>query len=128
VIQADYLTCCFVLRSYKITLCGNIYHYNSILRTYIMKQILRKICSPILNVFESGDEEYAIKPLSRKILLVISVLFSGLASVVFYLMPDEADVGYFLPVFIFGGIALVGFIVGLLGTDRAVAKIWGSRS
>lgn len=93
-----------------------------------MKQILRKIFAPILNIFESGDEEYAIKPLSRKILIVISVLFSGLAVVVFYLIPDEADAGYFLPVFIFGGIALVGFIVGLLGTDRAVAKIWGSRS
>lgn len=93
-----------------------------------MKQILRKIFSPILNIFESGDEEFAIKPLSRKILIVVSVLFSGLAAVVFYLIPDKADPGYFLPVFIFGAIALVGFVVGFLGTDRAVAKIWGSRS
>ncbi len=93
-----------------------------------MKQVLRKIFSPILNVFESGSEEYTIKPLSRKILIVVSTLFSGLAIVVFYLMPDDADPGYFLPIVIFGGIALVGFIVGFLGTDRAVAKIWGSRS
>ncbi len=93
-----------------------------------MNQILRKIFSPILNIFESGTEEYAIKPLSRKILITVSVLFSVLASAVFYLMPDNADAGYFLPIIIFGGIALVGFIVGFLGTDRAVAKIWGSRS
>ncbi len=93
-----------------------------------MKQILRKIFAPVLTIFESGNEPYAIKPLSRKILIVISVLFSGLAGIVLYLMPEKADVAYFLPVVIFGGIALVGFIVGFLGTDRAVAKIWGSRS
>ncbi len=93
-----------------------------------MKQILRKIFSPILNIFESGTEEYAIKPLSRKILITVSVLFSVLAAAVFYLMPEETEAGYFLPIVIFGSIALVGFIVGFLGTDRAVAKIWGSRS
>lgn len=93
-----------------------------------MKQMLRKLFSPVLNVFESGDEEYAIKPLSRKILIVISVLFSALATAVFYLTPADSDTGYYLPVIIFGTIAVIGFIVGLLGTDRAVAKIWGSRS
>ncbi len=97
-------------------------------RTYIMKQILRKICAPILNIFERGDEEYIAKPINRKILIIISVLFSALASVVFYLIPAKADVGYYLPVFIFGAIALVGVIVGVLGTDHAVAKIWGNRS
>ncbi len=93
-----------------------------------MKQILRKIFAPVLNIFESGNEPYAIKPLSRKILIVISILFSGLAGVVFYLIPEKADTGYFLPVVIFGGIALLGFIIGFLGSDRAVAKIWGNRS
>lgn len=93
-----------------------------------MKQILRQIFSPILNIFESGGEEYAIKPLSRKILIVISILFSVLATAVFYSIPEDSDAGYYLPVIIFGAIAAVGFIVGLLGTDRAVAKIWGSRS
>ena len=93
-----------------------------------MKQMLRKIFSPILNLFEGGNEEYAIKPLSRKILIVISVLFSSLATAVFYLIPADSDSGYYFPVIIFGLIAAVGFIIGILGTDRAVAKIWGSRS
>lgn len=93
-----------------------------------MKQFLRKICAPILNIFESGNEEFEIKPLARKILLVVSFLFAALASVVFYLLPDNADAGYYLPVVIFSLIALVGFIIGLLGNDRAVAKIWGNRS
>jgi len=93
-----------------------------------MKQTLRKIFAPLLNIFESGTEEYSYKPLNRKILLVISFLFTVLASSVVYLMPEDADITYFLPVVIFGLIAFVGLIVGLLGTDRAVAKIWGSRS
>ena len=93
-----------------------------------MKQLLRKIFFPILDIFEQGDEAYAIKPLSRKILIVIGVLFSGLASVVFYLIPEESDLGYYLPVIIFYLIALVAVVVGALGTDRAVAKIWGNRS
>jgi len=93
-----------------------------------MKQMLRKIFSPILNMFESGTEEYSIKPLSRKILIVISILFSSLATAVFYFIPVDSDLGYYFPVVIFGLIAAVGFIVGVLGTERAVAKIWGSRS
>jgi len=92
-----------------------------------MKHVLRNIFSPILNIFERGDEEYNSKPHSRKILLVISILFCSLASVVFFLIPADADLGYYLPVIIFGALAIVGFIVGLLGNDRAVAKIWGGR-
>ena len=94
----------------------------------IMKHLLRKICAPILNIFEQGDEEYAIKPLSRKILIVISILFSSLAAAVLYFIPEDAEIGYYLPVFIFSLIAFIGLVVGSLGTDRAVAKIWGSRS
>ena len=84
--------------------------------------------SPILNIFEKGNEPFEIKPSSRKILIVLSLLFTFLASVVFYLKPSDADNTYYLPIVIFGGIAFIGLIVGLLGTDRAVAKIWGSRS
>jgi len=93
-----------------------------------MKQLLRKIFAPVLNIFESGNEPFEIKPLSRKILIVMSFLFSALAAAVLYLMPADAETGYYLPVIIFGIIGLIGFIVGFLGTDRAVAKIWGSRS
>ena len=93
-----------------------------------MKQMLRKIFSPILNLFEGGNEEFAIKPMSRRILIVLSVLFSSLATAVFYFIPIDSEPAYYLPVIIFSIIAAVGFIVGLLGTDRAVAKIWGSRS
>lgn len=53
-------------------------------------------------------------------------LFSGLATLVFWFAQGE-DPGYLLPVFIFGGGGLLSLLIGLVGNDRAVAKIWGSR-
>ncbi len=92
-----------------------------------MKKRLRKLCSPILNIFEKGDDPYLVKPHSRKILIVMGVLFSGLASAVVYLSMGQAEIGYLIPVIVFSGIALVTLVVGFLGNDRAVAKIWGNR-
>jgi len=92
-----------------------------------MKQLLRNLFSPILNFFEKGDESYQYKPLNRKILIFMSSVFFGLAGVVLYFIPVSADKGYYLPVIVFFILALVGLVVGLLGTDRAVAKIWGNR-
>ena len=92
-----------------------------------MKNMLRRIFSPILKLFESGDEPYISKPLNRKILIVIGVLFSGLVSVVIYLSYDKGELGYLVPVVVFSGVALVALVIGFLGNDRAVAKIWGNR-
>jgi len=91
-----------------------------------MKKIFRSLFSPLLNLFESGNEAYVSKKMNRTILLSVGVLFSGLSAFAFWLSRD-ADVGYLLPVFIFGGAGVVCLIVALLGTDRAVAKIWGSK-
>ncbi len=93
---------------------------------FIVKSFFRAFFSPILGLFESGDETFLYKRSHRMILLFMSVMFSGLASVVFALMPD-GDAGYWFPVVIFGSVGVVGFVVGLLGNERAVAKIWGSR-
>ena len=91
-----------------------------------MKQTLRIIFSPILNIFESGTEEFVYKPSHRIILVFLGCLFSGLATAVF-MVAQGKDPGYFLPVLIFGSVGIISLIVGLIGTDRAVAKIWGSR-
>lgn len=91
-----------------------------------MKKILRLIFNPVLSLFESGTEEYIYQKSHRTILLVIGVLFVALAAIVFWL-AQGADPGYLLPVIIFGGVGLISLVVGLVGTDRAVAKIWGSR-
>lgn len=92
----------------------------------IMKEKLRALFSPVLNMFEKGVEPYIYKPLNRKILIVMGLLFSGLAAGVFYASPG-ADAGYLLPVIVFSAVGAVCLVVGLLGNDRAVAKIWGNR-
>jgi len=91
-----------------------------------MKHILRTLFSPILNLFESGTDPVVYKPSHRKILIFMGCLFSGLATAVLIFSP-EGDLGYLIPVVVFGGGGLLCLLIGLIGTDRAVAKIWGSR-
>ena len=91
-----------------------------------MKKILRKAFKPILDIFESGDEEIAYKPLNRKILLVVGTLFILLGSAIVAVMPSF-NIGMALPLIVFFGVGSVCWIVGGLGTDRAVSKIWGSK-
>jgi len=94
-----------------------------------MKALLRKIFAPILNVFESGTDPYAYKPLNRKVLIVLGVLFSVLdvAVVAISKRGGVAPSDYLIPVVVFGVVALVALVVGCLGNERAVSKIWGSR-
>ena len=87
-----------------------------------MKTLLRQLLSPILNIFEAGDEPYSVKPWSRKILIVIGVLFLGLASIVAYLAVDMGDAGFMIPVVVFCIVSLVTLVVGFWGTDRAVDR------
>lgn len=91
-----------------------------------MKQKLRALFSLILNIFESGSEPFVYKPSHRTILIAMGCIFSALATLVFFVGQGE-DLGYLLPVLVFGGIGLTSLLVGFIGTDRAVAKIWGSR-
>ncbi len=93
----------------------------------MVKQKLRILFSPILKVFESGTELFSYKASYRTILIAMGGIFSGLAVLVFFIAQGE-DLGYLLPVLVFGCIGFISLLVGLLGTDRAVAKIWGSRS
>lgn len=91
-----------------------------------MKQQLRKVFFPLLKLFESGDEAFTYKPSQRLILKFVSFMFLGLAALVVLIGQDAAS-DYLFPVIIFALIGFTGLIVGFLGTDRAVAKIWGNR-
>ena len=92
-----------------------------------MKNALRALFSPLLTPLEAGDEPYHYKSLSRKILLFFGVTFCGLGAQELYLIPDRADPGYYPPGVVFSLAGSYGLIVGLLGNDRAVAKIWGNK-
>lgn len=81
----------------------------------------------MLRYFESGDQPYNYKPLNGKILIVVGVLFSGLGLLSIYFALGQSQIGYLIPILVFFAVAFVCLVVGLLGTDRAVANIWGNR-
>lgn len=93
-----------------------------------MKAFLRKVFSPLLNIFESGEEPYAYKKSHRTILKVVGGLFLFLASVVFGLGYLSAQAGALLPGLVFLVVGFTCVVVGALGSDRAVSKMWGNRS
>lgn len=93
-----------------------------------MKQVLRMLFSPILTIFEKGDDPFEYKSLNRKILIFMGIIFAGLATLVVLFVPQGVGVGFLIPVIVFGLVALVTLVVGFLGNERAVTKIWGDRS
>ena len=92
-----------------------------------MIQILKNIFSPILNIFENNNDEFIYRSLNRKIVLFISVVFSLLAFALPLFMPKLIQMGYWFVMLVFGALSFVGLIVGILGSDKAVAKLLGSR-
>jgi len=92
-----------------------------------MKALLEKICSPILGMFEQGEGEYAYKGSHRTILIIMGLLFLSLSLGSLLLMINFSEGGGIIPTVVFLGVGLVCEIVGLLGSDRAVAKIWKAK-
>lgn len=90
----------------------------------IMKKAMRKLCSPVLGVFESGEGEFDYKPSHRTILIVLGLLCFLLASVSLVMTLMTGEAAGIIPIMVFFLIGLVCEIVGLLGSDRAVSKIW----
>lgn len=92
-----------------------------------MKTWFRQVLWFVLQPFERGDKPYTYKPMNRQILIVVGILFGVLTAVSIYFATLAAGLGYLIPVAVFSVVSLVCLIVGLLGSDRAVAKIWGNR-
>tara|TARA_R100001143_G_scaffold55705_1_gene51865 strand:+ start:1864 stop:2142 length:279 start_codon:yes stop_codon:yes gene_type:complete len=92
-----------------------------------MKPLLRKLFWPILRHFEKNEEAPHYKASQRIILNVVGGLFlflslaSGIASIY------ASQFGALIPVVVFFVVSLVLLVVGSLGTDAAVARIWGNR-
>jgi len=92
-----------------------------------MKATLRKIFAPVLNNFESTDNKYAYKPSHRKILIIVGALFLMLSMFGAFISLIAAQPGGLIPSIVFFVVGFVCEVVGLLGTDTAVANIWKSR-
>ena len=92
-----------------------------------MKQLLIKIFWPILKFFETGDEPENYKPSHRIALNVLGSLFIFLAMLSGIGASGSEDLGALIPVVVFFCVGFVAVIVGLLGSNRAVSKIWGTK-
>lgn len=92
-----------------------------------MKDTLRKVFSPIINIFETGDTDYNYKRSHRTILIAVGILFLLLSLVSLTAAIYTAQAGAWLPFLVFFCAGSVCEIVGFFGSDRAVAKIWGNK-
>ena len=92
----------------------------------MLTDILKKIFAPVLKPFESGDGPYHYKSSNRTILKAVGCLFWLLSTGVLFSAP-KSDLGFLIPVCIFFVGGMVRLVVGFLGSDRAVAKIWGGK-
>lgn len=92
-----------------------------------MRDVFRKVFWPILCFFEKGGSEEGYRPSHRKILLAVGFLFLVLSAVSLFFSIFAETFSALLPIVLFFVISLVCFVVGLLGSNSAVARIWGSR-
>ncbi|MBM9514174.1 hypothetical protein [Desulfogranum marinum] len=91
-----------------------------------MKKKIRKIFSPLLNMFESGGTEYIYRKSHRNILKILGFLFLILSSGSIYATIKTSQLGGVLPAIVFLLLGFVCEIVAFLGSERAVANIWKS--
>jgi hypothetical protein len=92
-----------------------------------MKKLLRQICWPVLRFFESGTGDYHYSKSHRTILLFVGSLFLFLSLVSLASALNTSKWGALVPFIVFFLAGMVCIIVGACGSDRAVAKIWGSK-
>lgn len=92
-----------------------------------MKKMLRKLFRPILDIFERDSNHLVPTPHARRILYVFSFLFIFLALIFPLILPSIVARGFWFPMIVFLCVGGTGLIVATLGSDGAVAKIWGTR-
>ncbi|MCF2946614.1 hypothetical protein L0668_00715 [Paraglaciecola aquimarina] len=93
-----------------------------------MKKILINIFSPILNIFENANPSPNYKKSHRTALVILGGIFIFL-SCVSATAAIYAGVGFgaAIPIIVFFSVGLVALVVGSLGSNQAVSKIWGTK-
>jgi uncharacterized Tic20 family protein len=92
-----------------------------------MKMAFRRLFSPLLNYFEAGNGKFNYRKSHRIALIVSGCLFLILALVSLLAALYTSQFAAFIPLFVFITTSLICLVVGILGNDRAVATIWGSK-
>jgi len=99
----------------------------------VTKDAFRKVFWPILYFFEKDKEgaqasPEGYRPSHRKILFAVGFLFFVLPMATLFFVLFTGTLGGLFPVVVFSLISLVCAVVATLGSDSAVAKIWGNPS
>jgi UDP-N-acetylmuramyl pentapeptide phosphotransferase/UDP-N-acetylglucosamine-1-phosphate transferase len=92
-----------------------------------MKNRLTRIFWPILRFFETDDDPASYKKSHRVALNGVGGLFIFLSLVSAVTAYSTGGVGSFIPMIIFFCAGLVAVVVGSLGSNSAVSKIWGTK-
>jgi len=92
-----------------------------------VKQTLRTLFLPLLNLFESNEKVLPYKKSHRTTLIIVGSLFLLLSLATTVGAYFYGQWGAALPILIFFAVGGTCLIVGFLGTDNAVAKIWGAK-
>ena len=92
-----------------------------------MKNILRTLFAPLLAIFERGDGEFSYKKSHRVVLMVLGGLFLFLSLVMAGLGMAFGQVAALIPGVVFLAVGLTAVVIGTVGSDRAVSKIWGTK-
>jgi len=92
-----------------------------------MKNIFTRIFWPILSLFETNIDPKNYKKSHRVALNVVGALFIFLSIVSSVTAYSTGGVGSLIPVIIFFCAGLVAVVVGALGSNGAVSKIWGTK-
>lgn len=78
-------------------------------------------------MFETGQPAINYKPSHRMVLVVIGLLFLVLSGASAASALVSGELGALIPILVFLGVATVVLVVGTLGSDSAVCKIWGRK-
>ena len=93
-----------------------------------MKDILTTIFWPILKFFEKNQGLTQYKKSHRVALIIVGGLFMFLSLVSAVAASySSSGIGSLIPVIVFFCIGLVSIVVGALGSNNAVSKIWGTK-
>ncbi|MEH6519146.1 MAG: hypothetical protein V7742_20895 [Halioglobus sp.] len=92
-----------------------------------MKNGLTRMFWPILKFFETDDDPVNYKKSHRVALNGVGGLFIFLSLVSAVTAYSTGGVGSFIPMIIFFCAGMVAVVVGALGSNSAVSKIWGTK-
>lgn len=92
-----------------------------------MKDIALKLFSPLLKRFNTDETPAGYRPSHRKILLAVGSLFMLLSVMSVCFAALAGSPGALIPILFFFAVSTVCVVIGWLGNDGAVAKIWGTK-